>query len=79
MLNAPATPTEVREKRGTDRTFTPQHVDASAIGSPVRALAPNTDATWTALSPVIQKVFAGYRMERASDSRELFQVSVTQP
>jgi len=42
-----------------------------------RALAPNTEATWTALSPVIQKVFAGYRMERGSDSRELFQVTVT--
>ena len=42
-----------------------------------RALAPNTDATWAALEPVIQSVFAGYRVERASDPRELFQVTVS--
>jgi hypothetical protein len=42
-----------------------------------RALAPNTEATLAALSPVIQKIFAGYRIDRASDPRELFQVTVS--
>jgi len=42
-----------------------------------RALAPNTEATFTALSPVIQKVFAGYRLEHRTDPRELFQVTVS--
>ncbi len=47
-----------------------------------RALAPNTDATWEALSPVIREVFdsiigAGrYSLERNSDIRELFTVTV---
>jgi hypothetical protein len=47
-----------------------------------RALAPNTEATWTAVSPVIQTVFdsvigAGqYRFERGRDPRELFRVRV---
>lgn len=47
-----------------------------------RALAPNTDATWEALSPVIRGVFdsiigAGrYSLERNSDPRELFTVTV---
>src|ERR1700682_6208589 len=47
-----------------------------------RALAPNTDATWNTLSPVIEKVFdsvmgAGkYRLKRSSDPRELFGVTV---
>jgi uncharacterized protein (DUF2126 family) len=49
-----------------------------------RALAPNTDATWQALSPVIGNVFdliigAGqYRLDRGGDPRELFRVSVGQ-
>jgi len=47
-----------------------------------RALAPNTEDTWSQLSPVIQKVFdsmlgsGNYRLERASDPRELFRVTV---
>jgi len=47
-----------------------------------RALAPNTEATWNAVSPVMQSVFdsvigAGqYRFERGRDSRELFRVRV---
>jgi hypothetical protein len=47
-----------------------------------RALAPNTEATWQALSPVIHGVFdsiigAGrYSLERNRDSRELFAVTV---
>ena len=49
-----------------------------------RALVPNTDVTWNALSPVIRNVFdsligAGqYRFERGGDPRELFRVSITQ-
>ena len=48
-----------------------------------RALAPNTDATWEALSPVIQNVFdreigsRQYRVERNPDPRELFGVTVS--
>jgi hypothetical protein len=47
-----------------------------------RALAPNNEDTWNAVSPVIQKVFdsvigAGqYRFERGRDPRELFRVTV---
>lgn len=47
-----------------------------------RALAPNTDATWQALSPVIRAVFdsiigpARYSLERNRDPREPFMVSV---
>ena len=46
-----------------------------------RALAPNTDATWAALAPVIQKVLdtmigAGqYTIERSHDPRALFGVT----
>jgi len=48
-----------------------------------RALVPNTDVTWNALSPVIRNVFdsligAGqYGLERGGDPRELFRVSIT--
>ncbi|MBV9746578.1 MAG: hypothetical protein JO099_22700 [Acidobacteriia bacterium] len=47
-----------------------------------RALAPNTDATWDALSPTIREVFDSmfgrgrYRLERNSDPRELFTITV---
>jgi hypothetical protein len=50
-----------------------------------RALAPNNDATWNALAPVIRRVFDSviapgvYRLERAADPRELFRVTVTAP
>ena len=49
-----------------------------------RALAPNTDATWAILAPVIHAVFdrmigAGkYSLERNTDPRELLRVSVDQ-
>ena len=48
-----------------------------------RALAPNTDATWETLSPVIRTVFdakvgAGkYSLQRATDPRELFRVTIS--
>ena len=47
-----------------------------------RALAPNTEATWKSLEPVVRKVFdsmmgAGrYRLQRHVDPRELFRVTV---
>lgn len=48
-----------------------------------RALAPNTEATWKALEPVIRNVFdsqlgAGrYRLQHHADARELFRVTVS--
>ena len=48
-----------------------------------RALAPNTDATWKALSPIVQKVFDSvmgsgrYRLDRNSEPRELLRVSIS--
>lgn len=48
-----------------------------------RALAPNTEATWKALEPVIRMVFdsrmgAGrYRLEHDSNPRQLFRVTVS--
>lgn len=48
-----------------------------------RALAPNTDDTWNALSPVIEKVLDAtigvgkYGLERNRDPRELFSVAVS--
>jgi hypothetical protein len=48
-----------------------------------RALAPNTEATWTALAPVIRQVFDSvigpgkYSLQRTGEPRELFQVAVT--
>jgi len=47
-----------------------------------RALAPNTEATWYTLAPVIRGVFeplfglTGYSLVRAADSRELFRVTL---
>ncbi len=47
-----------------------------------RALGPNTEATWEALRPVIRTVFdsvigpGGYSLERGTDPRELFRVTV---
>jgi hypothetical protein len=47
-----------------------------------RALAPNTNETWKALSPVIAKVFDSvigpgkFQLERNKDPRELFRVAV---
>ncbi len=57
--------------------------DAWEVSVNDRALAPNTEATWGALSPVMQKVFdsvigAGrYRLERNTEARELFRVTVS--
>ena len=48
-----------------------------------RALAPNTEATWDALSPVIEDVFNGrmgpgrYRLHHHGEPRELFRVTVS--
>ena len=47
-----------------------------------RALAPNTEATWNTLAPVIRGVFeplfdpTGYSLVRAVDPRELFRVTL---
>ncbi|MBV8729232.1 MAG: hypothetical protein JO336_05435 [Acidobacteriia bacterium] len=56
--------------------------DAWEVAVNDRALAPNTDATWDALSPTIREVFDSmfgrgrYRLERNSDPRELFTITV---
>ncbi|MGI8991314.1 MAG: hypothetical protein ACR2I2_17250 [Bryobacteraceae bacterium] len=42
-----------------------------------RLLAPNTDETWQALRPEIEKFFPGASIERAGEPRDLFRVSVT--
>jgi len=48
-----------------------------------RALAPNTEATWASIEPLLRTVFdsmlgaGAYRLERAKDPRELFRVTVT--
>ncbi|PWU01829.1 MAG: hypothetical protein C5B51_22170 [Terriglobia bacterium] len=47
-----------------------------------RALAPNTENTWTTLAPVIQSVFdammgaGNYRLQHHANQRELFRVTV---
>jgi hypothetical protein len=42
-----------------------------------RALAPNTEATWKTLEPVISRVFAGAKLEHHAEPRELFRVTVS--
>lgn len=42
-----------------------------------RALAPNTEATWKTLEPMISRVFVGAKLEHHSDPRELFRVTVS--
>jgi len=44
-----------------------------------RLLAPNSDGTWQALKPELQKYFQGFRMEHRGDPRERFRVSITKP
>ncbi len=41
-----------------------------------RLLAPNTDATWQALKPELEKYFAGSVIERQGEPRDLFRVGV---
>jgi len=42
-----------------------------------RALAPNNEATWKTLEPVIGEVFAGAKLQHHPDPRELFRVTVS--
>jgi hypothetical protein len=42
-----------------------------------RLLAPNTDETWQALKPELEKYFAGSKIERRGEPRDLFRVAVT--
>lgn len=42
-----------------------------------RLLAPNNDETWQALQPELAKHFAGFRIERRGEPRDLFRVAVT--
>jgi hypothetical protein len=44
-----------------------------------RLLAPNNDGTWEALRPEFEKFFAGFRVERHGEPRDLFRVGVTRP
>jgi hypothetical protein len=42
-----------------------------------RLLAPNTDETWQALKPELETYFAGSKIERRGEPRDLFRVVVT--
>ena len=42
-----------------------------------RLLAPNNDETWQALRPELEKFFAGFKIERRGEPRDLFRVAVT--
>jgi hypothetical protein len=42
-----------------------------------RLLAPNTDETWQALKPEFEQYFAGGKIERQGEPRELFRVGVS--
>jgi len=41
-----------------------------------RLLAPNTDETWQALRPELEKHFAGAKLERSGEPRDLFRVLI---
>ena len=41
-----------------------------------RLLAPNTDETWQALRPELEKFFSGFTIERTGEPRDLFRVTV---
>jgi hypothetical protein len=41
-----------------------------------RLLAPNSDETWQALRPELEKYFPGSRIERVGEPRDLFRVAV---
>jgi hypothetical protein len=42
-----------------------------------RLLAPNTDETWHALKPELEKYFAGAKIARSGEPRDLFRVTVS--
>jgi hypothetical protein len=42
-----------------------------------RLLAPNSDETWQALRPELEKFFSGFAIQRTGEPRDLFRVSVT--
>jgi hypothetical protein len=42
-----------------------------------RLLAPNTDESWEALRPELEKFFKGFTIERRGERRDLFRVAVT--
>ena len=42
-----------------------------------RLLAPNNDETWQALGPELESYFAGFKIQRQGEPRDLFRVSVT--
>ncbi len=42
-----------------------------------RLLAPNTEETWEALKPELEKHFAGCSLERTGERRDLFRVAIT--
>lgn len=44
-----------------------------------RLLAPNTDETWNKLQPELETFFAGARIERQGEARDLFRVAVGTP
>lgn len=41
-----------------------------------RLLAPNTDDTWQALRPELEKFFSGFRIQRTGEPRDLFRVAL---
>jgi hypothetical protein len=42
-----------------------------------RLLAPNTEETWQALRPELEKFFSGFTIQRIGEPRDLFRVTVT--
>ena len=42
-----------------------------------RLLAPNSDETWQALRPELEKFFSGFTIERTGEPRDLFRVAVS--
>lgn len=50
--------------------------DAMEVFVNDRLLAPNNDETWTALEPELARYFAGYRVERVGEPRDLFRVAI---
>lgn len=43
-----------------------------------RLLAPNTDETWQALKPELEKYFSGVKISQSGEARDLFRVTVGQ-
>jgi hypothetical protein len=42
-----------------------------------RLLAPNTEETWKALKPELERFFPGFTIERRGEPRDLFRVAIT--